>query len=511
MKKFLKPLTLSIVIGFILMAISYTAMALVPFFTQKLVSRSFKVALIGYGSCTGIYLLMNYLYMRLQWWQNIKFSNSLKNAWFDSLLNQSYQTFSQRQVPQHVAYQANDLDALEKDYLQPLLSMYQQIMRMIIFLVVIAKTVNLTVSILLLVSGVLTIQVPKIIGKLTATKRGEYLKQQGNYYDKLTDLLSGFHLINQQTIEGFRKQQRNSLHMLQRSYIAYGFAKIKGLLLNAISFEVTGLVLFVYLAYALWQNQITTPEVVASMGYLTAFSEPFQEILYDVQMLASVQQVKMSFLALVGQPVVVKQAISDFSTLSFKQVEVTREAFKLRISDLEIHAGDKIALVGDNGTGKSTLLNVLRGVQAYSGLILIDGQVEQALEGKFSAIIQREHEFNTTFDENISVFDSFNRDDALEQRFQLNEISKQSENQTQLSGGQKQLVHLVRLLGQRNPMLLLDEPFSALDQQQFEQALEYVLGLEQTVLMIIHQKDSYLEKFDRVWKFFDGGVVERFS
>lgn len=98
--------------------------------------------------------------------------------------------------------------------------------------------------------------------------------------------------------------------------------------------------------------------MVASFGYISAFSEPIQEILHDLQMLESVKPVVESFKAIVSQPSTVQAPQLAFDTLTLNGISKQLGETRLIISHAEIHKGDKIALIGENGSGKSSLLNL---------------------------------------------------------------------------------------------------------------------------------------------------------
>ncbi|MEK4817464.1 ABC transporter ATP-binding protein [Macrococcus sp. FSL R5-0951] len=499
MKKFIKPIRIFIILNIIFSVISNIALALMPYYTQELLKSHYQNALIGYISCILIYLLFNYLQMRVEWKQAIKFSTLLKTEWFNSVISKSKYDFSKRKVPEYISYQSNDLDALEKDYLPPLISFYKQILRMIIFAIVITGTINIVVAIILITSAIVSIQIPKIIGKKTSQKRTKYLKNQSDYYKKLDDLLSGHHLINNKTLLGFKKQQQLSLEKLQSNYYDYGLMKTIGLVLTGFSFEFTGIILFIYLAYGLYNNQITVPEVAASLSYITAFSEPIQEILYDIQMLESVKKVKESFLSIINLKKVDKIGCRTFKKIIMKNIYKKIGNKNLNIPLLEINKGEKIALIGDNGSGKSTLLNIINGMdEDFEGDIYIDGEKINYLDGLFSMILQKDHTFYASYEENISIFSSYDIK-------QMKDIFS-GQNASYLSGGEKQKMYLTRVINQNNPLILMDEPFSALDTVQFQNELSKVLNLDSAVIMILHQNDNMLEKFDTVWKIENGTI-----
>ena len=222
MQIYLKPLRWYLFFNLVFGGISNVCTALLPYFTQELVRGHYQIALYGYCLAVLCYLGCNYIQMRLDWKQAILFSTHLKNDWFQALLELGHHDFKQKTVAEYISYQSNDLDSLEKDYLPPLMSFIKQILRILIYTVVISRTINPLVALILLVSTAVSIQIPKIVGKLTAQRRQVYLEKQGNYYRTLEDLLKGHHLVNQVTLSGFQDQQRNALNTLQDKYLGYG-------------------------------------------------------------------------------------------------------------------------------------------------------------------------------------------------------------------------------------------------------------------------------------------------
>ncbi len=499
MKRFVRPIWIYCVATLFFSVLSNVAMAYIPFFTQTLLKQQYLLAVEGYIICIFSYLVCNFIQMRIDWRQSIVFSNLLKNSWFDAIQAMSQKKFAEKSVPEYVAYQSNDLDALEKDYLPPLLSFIRQILQMIVYTVVISQTINPWVAFILISCSILSIQIPKVLGKKTAKKRKIYLKAQGQYYDTLDDLLSGHHLVTEKTQKAMQKVQRQSLAHLQENYYRYGMMKVWGLVLTGASYELTGVVLFLYLAYSLSKGQITIPEVAASISYISAFSGPIQEILYDVQMLESVKPVKESFLSVVNQPVQLKREVHSFHTLQLKNIRKNIGQLVLDIPELTIQKGDKIALIGENGSGKSSFLNLLNGIdQPDSGEFYLDGQLIQSLEGAFGKIVQHEHTFKGSYKDNVTLFDSYSLE-QFEQRF----ITKEAR---QLSGGEKQRMYLSREQNHQSTFLILDEPFSAMDAEQLKKELLKVLNDEGTVLLTIHQNKDLLALFDRVWCLKNGKI-----
>ncbi|MDK1016866.1 MAG: ABC transporter ATP-binding protein [Actinomycetota bacterium] len=160
--------------------------------------------------------------------------------------------------------------------------------------------------------------------------------------------------------------------------------------------------------------------------------------------------------------------------------------------DLEVAAGELVAITGRSGSGKSTLLNIAGALDTpTSGTISIAGENLVGLDGKELALLRRRHigfvfqEFNLLptlkAGENISLpleLDGVPLADAREQaEAALNEVGldgKADRYGDELSGGERQRVAIARaLIGQRN-LLLADEPTGALDELTGESVLQLI-------------------------------------
>ena len=159
---------------------------------------------------------------------------------------------------------------------------------------------------------------------------------------------------------------------------------------------------------------------------------------------------------MLGDPFQFQAPQHSFDTITLKNISKQLGESKLIITSATIQKGDKIALIGKNGSGKSSLLNILNGTdEDFEGQIVLDGLVLDHLWGRFGMILQQEHTFISSYENNVTLFNSFN-EKFREEDFE--KIPPQS-----LSGGQQQRMYLNREKNRKNPLLILDEPFSALD------------------------------------------------
>ena len=180
----------------------------------------------------------------------------------------------------------------------------------------------------------------------------------------------------------------------------------------------------------------------------------------------------------------------------------------LGISNLQIKAGEKIGVIGAIGSGKSTLLRLLSGMyQANEGRILLDGldidQISRSLLANKIGYLQQEHRlFSGTLRQNLLIGtpdpgDALIRDAAAKSGLlaTINNHPKGldlpiAEGGRGLSGGQRQLVALTRLLLSNPSIWLLDEPTASMDEQTERRsinALMQAIKPEQTMVLVTHK------------------------
>ena len=176
--------------------------------------------------------------------------------------------------------------------------------------------------------------------------------------------------------------------------------------------------------------------------------------------------------------------------------------------DLRLARGDCLALLGPSGAGKSTLLSLIAGFeQPLSGSIAIDGRDVTALspaERPVTSLFQEHNLFaHLNVAENVGLgldpglrLSAEQRETVARALHRVGLDGLQRRLPAQLSGGQRQRVALARSLVRRRPLLLLDEPFSALDPGLRLGMLDLVdeLRAEQglTVLLVSHNPQDAL-------------------
>ena len=187
------------------------------------------------------------------------------------------------------------------------------------------------------------------------------------------------------------------------------------------------------------------------------------------------------------------------------------EATALAPTNLEIAEGSFVAIVGPSGCGKSTLFNVIAGLlRPDAGEVRLEGEHVTGATGHVGYMLQKDLLVPwRTVEDNITMAARLTRRvtnaDRLEARrvateYGLGEFLRHYPSA--LSGGMRQRVALMRTLVTHQPLLLLDEPFGALDAQTRLEMQQWLLRVwrdtGRTVLFITHDVDESLFLADRV-------------
>ncbi|AVJ17035.1 cysteine/glutathione ABC transporter ATP-binding protein/permease CydC [Serratia sp. MYb239] len=222
-------------------------------------------------------------------------------------------------------------------------------------------------------------------------------------------------------------------------------------------------------------------------------------------------------------------ATAASATLQLRHIDFTYPGQPqpvLQNVELEVAAGEHIALLGRTGCGKSTLLQLLtRAWDADGGDILLNGQPlarydESTLRAMTTVVSQRVHVFSDTLRENLRLAAPEADDETLQQALSQVGLDKLLENEglnawlseggRQLSGGEQRRLGIARALLHSAPLWLLDEPTEGLDAETEQQILALLRQHCQgkTLILVTHRLYG-LEHMDRICVMDGGHIVEQ--
>lgn len=206
----------------------------------------------------------------------------------------------------------------------------------------------------------------------------------------------------------------------------------------------------------------------------------------------------------------------DRRILEFRDVSLTyhtKEGETLAVKDLSftVREGEFMAVIGPSGCGKTTVLSLAAGLLTpSSGEIAVRGKPAARSAGKFGYMLQKDELFSwRTIQKNIVLPLEIRRKNTAENREKALALAKKyglgdflSYYPDQLSGGMRQRAALIRTLAPDPEILLLDEPFSALDYQTRLSVCNDVYGIirgeKKTALLVTHDISEAISLADRI-------------
>ncbi len=194
----------------------------------------------------------------------------------------------------------------------------------------------------------------------------------------------------------------------------------------------------------------------------------------------------------------------------------TRGFFHLKIDSLDIYYGEKVAVLGENGCGKTTLLQLFTGILTpEKGVLYINGNPALNVEEKSRAISYLPQEAGLLFNLTVDGLIKLTADDesgltGTDKEAMLKALELEgflNREYHSLSGGEKRRAMLARVLCRNTPFTILDEPTAPLDLRHGWLAMTYLSKLRGAAVVAMHDINMALRYFDRFLLMKNGEVA----
>ncbi len=205
------------------------------------------------------------------------------------------------------------------------------------------------------------------------------------------------------------------------------------------------------------------------------------------------------------------QTIVEINKLNLIYQSLDSETHALQDINLKINKHDFIAIVGPSGCGKTTILSLIAGlIKPTSGEILIDGKQPSLKEDLCGYMFQRDNLLPwRTIEKNIYFGLEIKHKNTAERKAYALELAKKygigdflKKHPSELSGGMRQRVALIRTLALKPELLLLDEPFSALDYQTRLELCDHIFDIikreKKTAILVTHDIQEAISMSDKI-------------
>lgn len=432
----------------------------------------------------------------------------------------------------------NDVDTLGQSLNQSITQIITSVATMVGVLVMMLR-----ISPLMTLIAVVILPISVAMISFVVKKSQKYFKQQQEYLGHINgqveETYAGHTVIQaynkeQDTIQQFSETNDTLYHSAWKSQFLSGLMQPIMMFVGNLGYAAVALsggLLAI-------RGTITIGDIQAFIQYVKNFTQPMQQIaqvLNQVQSMAAASERVFAFLeeeeeVPTEHPIALPEQIAG--TVSFQHVSFGYQPEQQIIHDFsaDVHSGQKIAIVGPTGAGKTTMVKLLmRFYDVNSGAILLDGHnvkdfERHDLRKAFGMVLQDTWLFQGTIMENIRYgrldatdeeviaaakaahADSFIR--QLPDGYQM-ELNEDASN---VSQGQKQLLTIARAILADNRVMILDEATSSVDTRteiQIQKAMDHLM--EGRTSFIIAHRLSTIRNADLILVMKDGDIIEQGS
>ena len=426
----------------------------------------------------------------------------------------------------------NDVDSLQTG----ITSTFLQFMTAIITLVgvfAMMLTINLWMTLVTIILVPISFIVISIVVKRSQKYYQYQLKYKGSVNTQIEETFGGQDIIRafNQEEESFNQFKEDNDKWYIHEWKSQFYSSLMGPIMNFIS-NLSYVAIAVLGAIFVLEKAITVGDILAFFQYIQNFTQPIQQItrvMNIVQTALAATERIFEFLEIEDEENLSIKGITDINDeITFEHVRFGYDETDV-IKDLSFtaHKGEKIAIVGHTGAGKSTIIKLLmRFYDLKSGIIKIDGinineYDKNSLRSMVGMVLQDTWLFSDTIMENIRYGNLIASDEEVIEASKIaysDHFIKQlpdgydtvlNEDTDNISLGQKQLLTIARTVLANKKILILDEATSSVDtrtEKLIQEAMDKLT--ENKTSFIIAHRLSTIKNADKILVLDDGKIIE---
>ncbi|HGD0225271.1 TPA: ABC transporter transmembrane domain-containing protein [Streptococcus agalactiae] len=438
---------------------------------------------------------------------SIDCSNSIKEAMFSKILDTRYEFLNSYGEGELVSRIENTGEKIVGFYIE----LFSSIV-MIIFSIIISAYIMIRISLKLFIIAIillpLTYGINYIFKSTIISKQRDYIAKLDAYSDYLIDTISnltGIKLNNLEKIfKGNYKKRLQDLKNVSMSNLKINMTATS--LQDLVTIILSSLILFIS-AKLIILGSLTLGNIVAFSSYMEKLHSSikkigdlnlsFNEVIVDLERYKKIMDHD-------SEKKTDGKKLSKVTSLKFKNVSFKYDdEYILKDFSFEISKPGLYAIVGENGSGKTTIFNLISKLYTnYEGEILINGNEisdyrEEDLRNEVLFIESKPFILRENLNSNITLFEKKKVDELylkkIIQFLELERIEKYSTKNLKdtLSKGEQQKIQLVRMMIGRYSLILLDEVLSGLDQEMKKKVISKIKEKsgENIVVIITHEQE----------------------
>lgn len=428
----------------------------------------------------------------------------------------------------------NDIDSLQHGITQSFIQLTTAVITLIgVFIMMLSINVWMTLATIILIP--IAFLVIRLITKYSQSYFLKQLVHKGSLNAQIEETFTGHDIIrafNQEEIS-MEKFEDDNEKWFDQEWKSQFYSSLNGPLMNFIS-NFAYVVIAVLGAIFVLQKAITVGDILAFFQYVQSFTRPIQQItrvMNQIQTAMAASERIFEFLELDDEENPSDKQITEIKDeITFENVSFGYTPDETIIKDLSFNVkkGQKIAIVGETGAGKTTIVKLLmRFYDIDSGSIKIDGvditeYDKHSIRSLVGMVLQDSWLFSDTIESNILYGNlEATKDEIIEASKQVyadnfirqlpegyeTELNEDSDN---ISHGQKQLLTIARTIISTKEILILDEATSSVDtrtEKLIQKAMDKLM--ENKTSFIIAHRLSTIRNADKIIVIENGEIIEQ--
>lgn len=460
-------------------------------------------------------------------------TRDLRNDAVNKLLKLPLKYIDMNQHGDIVSRVISDVDQIADGLLIGFTQIFTGVLTIILTIIFMIR-MNYKMALVIIVLTPFSIFISKKISKRTY----KLFKKQSEIRGKQTSFVNEM-IMNQKTVISFNEQSKNIVEfdkinkeLEEISLKSTFFSSITNPVTRFVNNIIYAVVTLIGAIFTLLKN-ISIGELSAFLSYSNQYTKPFNEISGILTELQNALVCSERVFEIIDENIEIelnKSSIEDIKgAIKFNNVDFgySRENMVLHNINLNVNSGEKIAIVGPTGCGKTTLINLLmRFYDVNSGEILLDNKnindiYRKNVRKSFGMVLQDTWIKNGTIKENIKIGKPEATDSEVIEASKITTaydfISKLqngfdtivNDSNNILSEGERQLISITRIMLLNPPMLILDEATSNIDtrtEQRIQNAFDKLM--EGRTSFIVAHRLSTIVSADCILVMKEGKIVE---
>lgn len=446
----------------------------------------------------------------------------IKNRLMNYCLQMDFETQLNTSLGEKINYFEYYISVYEEYFLESSLTIISSAFLLFSSMFYLIK-INFIISLSIFVLGILSLFLPVFFGNIIndlIIKNAEY---SSIYLTKIKEIITGVGVIKSFNVNRlFLGEFQHCLVDLENSSKRL---KVKNAELNQLSASFQYIVIVVCLLLSGWnvlKGNLTLGELIALTQISNMVINPIQQLGNSIIDIIGSKEVRNRIESMINS----QQSVQELDNFDEKverivlsNVEFALNNGKKILNDInvEFEKDKKYAIIGVNGSGKSSLANVIAGINKnYMGNLIINGKNVKSYSVKdIIMVAQKATLFNKTIRDNILLGRNIS-DDILKKLLNSMSVSVEfldrkpvSDEGNDVSGGEAKKINIARALLSDSSVLILDEFDASLDVNSKNVIEELLLQQKKMMIFITHNiEQHFLEKMDSIIVMRDGKIIK---